>query len=134
MQFTDDIEYWQSNYFYHPFQKSISFWKWGGTDIKIYGEGILDGNGQAWYDGFAGREILVSGFVVERKSHHASCCFADLLLPRIRTTPITGPTCSTLKTLRISISKGYGSSAHLVGRISSLPVGFLSPLAHPSVT
>ncbi|KAH8596490.1 pectin lyase fold/virulence factor [Bisporella sp. PMI_857] len=56
--FTNNITYWQSNYYYHPFQKSISFWKWGGKDIKIYGNGTLDGNGQAWYDGFAGREIL----------------------------------------------------------------------------
>ncbi|KAI9046624.1 hypothetical protein LZ554_009367 [Drepanopeziza brunnea f. sp. 'monogermtubi'] len=45
--FTDNVTYWQSDYFYHSFQKSISFWKWGGEDIKIYGEGILDGNGQA---------------------------------------------------------------------------------------
>jgi galacturan 1,4-alpha-galacturonidase len=36
------------------------FWKWGGKDIKIWGKGTLDGNGQAWYDGFAGLEILVS--------------------------------------------------------------------------
>ncbi|EKD14049.1 uncharacterized protein L3040_007947 [Drepanopeziza brunnea f. sp. 'multigermtubi'] len=56
--FTDNITYWQSDYFYHLFQNSIAFWKWGGEDIKIYGEGILDGNGQAWYDGFAGMEIL----------------------------------------------------------------------------
>jgi len=59
-QFTNNITYWQNNYFYHPFQKSISFWKWGGKDIKIFGEGALDGNGQAWYDGFAGLEILAS--------------------------------------------------------------------------
>lgn len=60
LQFTDNITYWQNNYFYHPFQKSITWWKWGGKDIKIYGTGVIDGNGQAWYDGFAGREILVS--------------------------------------------------------------------------
>lgn len=58
--FSNNITYWQHNYFYHPFQKSITFWKWGGKDILIYGNGILNGNGQAWYDGFAGREILVS--------------------------------------------------------------------------
>ncbi|EPE28796.1 Pectin lyase-like protein [Glarea lozoyensis ATCC 20868] len=56
--FTDDIKYWQSNYYYHPFQKSISYWKWGGKDIRIWGNGTLNGNGQAWYDGFAGLEIL----------------------------------------------------------------------------
>ncbi|KAL7266456.1 hypothetical protein RUND412_010998 [Rhizina undulata] len=56
--FTDDIEYWQANYFYHPFQDSITFWQWGGKDIVIKGKGEINGNGQAWYDGFAGREIL----------------------------------------------------------------------------
>jgi galacturan 1,4-alpha-galacturonidase len=59
IKFTDDIKYWQANNFYHPFQKSISFWVWGGKDIKIYGSGTMNGNGQAWYDGFAGKEILV---------------------------------------------------------------------------
>ena len=57
-QFTDDIPYWQSNHFYFDFQKSITFWVWGGKDIKIFGSGVLNGNGQRWYNEFAGREIL----------------------------------------------------------------------------
>ena len=56
--FTDDIEYWQANNFYYDFQKSITFWVWGGEDIRIYGSGTLNGNGQAWYNAFAGNEIL----------------------------------------------------------------------------
>ncbi|KAH8152524.1 uncharacterized protein LAJ45_03364 [Morchella importuna] len=56
--FTDDIAYWQANNFFHPFQNSITFWQWGGKDIVIKGTGEINGNGQAWYDGFAGREIL----------------------------------------------------------------------------
>ncbi|KAJ3040393.1 hypothetical protein HDV00_010947 [Rhizophlyctis rosea] len=58
--FTNDTTYWQAdaNHFYHPFQKSITFWQWGGKNIKLYGKGTINGNGQAWYDGFAGREIL----------------------------------------------------------------------------
>ncbi|KAG0639891.1 putative exopolygalacturonase B [Tuber brumale] len=58
--FTNDIEYWQNNNFYHPFQNSISFWQWGGNDIVIKGQGEINGNGQAWYDGFAGKEALDS--------------------------------------------------------------------------
>lgn len=68
IKFTDDIKYWQANNFYHPFQRSISFWVWGGRDIKIYGTGMMNGNGQAWYDGFAGKEILVCFFI-----HHVTC-------------------------------------------------------------
>jgi len=57
-RFTDDIKYWQANNVYHPFQKSIAFWQWAGKNVKIFGGGVLDGNGQAWWDGFKGREIL----------------------------------------------------------------------------
>ncbi|KAF7714539.1 Galacturan 1,4-alpha-galacturonidase [Penicillium ucsense] len=60
IKFTDDIKYWQANNFYYDFQKSITFWVWGGQDIKIFGHGTLNGNGQAWYNAFAGREILDS--------------------------------------------------------------------------
>lgn len=31
---------------------------WGGENIKIYGSGTLNGNGQRWYNEFAGSEIL----------------------------------------------------------------------------
>lgn len=37
------------------------FWKWGGKDIKIYGEGALNGNGQRWWNEFSGHEILDPG-------------------------------------------------------------------------
>ncbi|KAJ5995888.1 hypothetical protein N7481_002865 [Penicillium waksmanii] len=60
LKFTDDIDYWQANNFYYSFQKSITFWRWGGKDIKIFGKGTLNGNGQEWYDAFAGLEILDS--------------------------------------------------------------------------
>lgn len=59
-KFTNDVPYWQANNFYYDFQKSISFWRWGGEDIKIFGSGVLNGNGQRWYNEFAGQEILVS--------------------------------------------------------------------------
>ncbi|KAK1148428.1 hypothetical protein N8T08_009431 [Aspergillus melleus] len=58
VKFTDDVPYWQANNFYYDFQKSITFWRWGGQDIKIFGKGVLNGNGQRWYNEFAGQEIL----------------------------------------------------------------------------
>ncbi|ORY64810.1 exopolygalacturonase [Pseudomassariella vexata] len=58
VKFTDDTPFWQANAFAHPFQNSLMFWKWGGKDIKLYGEGILNGNGQRWWNEFAGLEIL----------------------------------------------------------------------------
>lgn len=56
IKFTNDTPYWQESAFYHPFQQSLMFWKWGGQDIKIYGEGVMDGNGQRWWNEFAGLE------------------------------------------------------------------------------
>ncbi|KAB5513087.1 exo-polygalacturonase [Coniochaeta sp. 2T2.1] len=58
IKFTNDTPYWQANAYRHPFQNSIMFWKWGGKDIKIRGGGVLDGNGQRWWNEFAGLEIL----------------------------------------------------------------------------
>ncbi|KAJ5112916.1 hypothetical protein N7456_001450 [Penicillium angulare] len=58
LKFTNNITYWQANNFYYSFQKSITFWRWGGQDIKIFGKGTLDGNGQKWYDEFSGSQIL----------------------------------------------------------------------------
>ncbi|KAI9149078.1 putative exopolygalacturonase B [Paramyrothecium foliicola] len=52
IRFTDDVEYWQKNAWYHPFQKSIMFWKWGGHDIKIFGKGVIEGQGQRWWNEF----------------------------------------------------------------------------------
>ncbi|KAF3351333.1 hypothetical protein VD0002_g8486 [Verticillium dahliae] len=52
IKFTNDVEYWQENAWYHPFQRSIMFWKWGGHDIKIYGEGVIEGQGQRWWNEF----------------------------------------------------------------------------------
>lgn len=58
VKFTNDTPYWQANAFRHPFQNSLMFWKWGGRDIRISGEGVLNGNGQRWWNEFAGLEIL----------------------------------------------------------------------------
>ncbi|KAI2628431.1 family 28 glycosyl hydrolase [Xylaria nigripes] len=58
VKFTNDTRYWQANAFKHPFQNSLMFWKWGGKDIKIFGDGVLNGNGQRWWNEFAGSDIL----------------------------------------------------------------------------
>lgn len=60
VRFTDDTAYWQGAAYAHPFQNTIMFWKWGGSRVRLYGEGVLDGNGQRWWDEFAGRQILDS--------------------------------------------------------------------------
>lgn len=60
VKFTDDTAYWQRVAYTHPFQNTIMFWKWGGSKVKLYGEGVLNGNGQRWWNEFAGDQILDS--------------------------------------------------------------------------
>lgn len=51
--FTNDTTYWQAHSFPFIFQNVTSFFKLGGNDVFIYGDGTVDGNGQAWYEAYA---------------------------------------------------------------------------------
>ena len=53
VQFTNDTDYWQANGFFQTFQNATTFFQLGGTDVNVYGGGMLDGNGQIWYDLYA---------------------------------------------------------------------------------
>ena len=53
MQFTNDTAYWQANAFKQIFQNATTFFQLGGEDVNVYGGGMLDGNGQIWYDLYA---------------------------------------------------------------------------------
>ncbi|RYP36431.1 hypothetical protein DL767_003394 [Monosporascus sp. MG133] len=53
IRFTDDVPFWQASGYKHPFQSNLLFWKWGGKDIRIYGEGVLNGQGQRWWEEFS---------------------------------------------------------------------------------
>jgi len=33
-------------------QNVTTFFKLGGQDVNVYGNGLLDGNGQVWYDAY----------------------------------------------------------------------------------
>ncbi|KAI8946549.1 polygalacturonase [Xylaria longipes] len=59
--FKADIDYWVANSFKYAFQSSTAFWKIGGKDVNIYGGGVgvIDGNGQPWWDGFASNSSLL---------------------------------------------------------------------------
>ena len=53
IQFTNDTDYWQANAFKQVFQNATTFFQLGGSDVNVYGGGVLDGNGQVWYDLYA---------------------------------------------------------------------------------
>lgn len=119
--FTDDIAYWQANNFYYAFQKSITFWVWGGKKIRIYtntGTGVLNGNGQAWY---VPKARSLDFFALKLTEVGTM----DLLAKRswIRTTLTTVPSSSLSIMLPKSTSVVFTSSTRRVGQtFSSDPV------------
>lgn len=42
----DDVEYWQTHFFAYSFQGAVTFWRFGGEDVNIFGLGVgeIDGN------------------------------------------------------------------------------------------
>ncbi|KAI2639348.1 polygalacturonase [Xylaria nigripes] len=61
ISFKPDIDYWVANSFKYDFQNSSAFWKIGGKDVNIYGGGVglINGNGQPWWDSFASNASLL---------------------------------------------------------------------------
>jgi galacturan 1,4-alpha-galacturonidase len=50
--FTNNTDFWQENAFKFDFQDARSFFLLGGEDVNVYGGGVLEGNGQPWWDLF----------------------------------------------------------------------------------
>lgn len=49
--FSDNMTYWRDGHtFDMDYQNSTTFFKIGGTDVNVYGGGVIDGNGQKWWD------------------------------------------------------------------------------------
>ncbi|KAF7191048.1 Exopolygalacturonase X-1 [Pseudocercospora fuligena] len=59
IQFTNDTDYWQANAFNQTFQNATTFFQLGGNDVNVYGGGLLDGNGQVWYDLYASDALIL---------------------------------------------------------------------------
>ncbi|KAK7203241.1 putative exopolygalacturonase X [Myxozyma melibiosi] len=62
--FTNDTDYWQENSFKFDFQDSTTFFKLGGHDVNVYGDGEINGNGQAWYDLFASNKTILRPILI----------------------------------------------------------------------
>jgi galacturan 1,4-alpha-galacturonidase len=50
INFTPDIAYWTGASFKYAYQSASLFWQIGGVDVNIYGGGVINGNGQVWWD------------------------------------------------------------------------------------
>lgn len=55
VKFTDDMEYWRNgtNMFDLVYQNATTYFLVGGRDVHLYGGGMLDGQGQRWWDHYA---------------------------------------------------------------------------------
>lgn len=49
--FSDDIDIWPSQTFHYAFQGASMFWRFGGSNVNIYGagQGVIDGLGQTYW-------------------------------------------------------------------------------------
>lgn len=54
----DNLTYWQANSFDLQYQNATSFLMLGGSDINVYGSGVVQGNGQAWWDEYVNNKKL----------------------------------------------------------------------------
>ncbi|KAI8579474.1 hypothetical protein K450DRAFT_288174 [Umbelopsis ramanniana AG] len=57
--FTNDTDFWQNNSYYLTYQNASTFWLIGGENTNIYGGGVIDGNGQPWYDLYAKNPLVL---------------------------------------------------------------------------
>ena len=61
VNFAGDVDYWIEHTFKYAYQTSSAMWRFGGKDVNIYGGGVglINGNGQPWYDRFAVNATLL---------------------------------------------------------------------------
>jgi galacturan 1,4-alpha-galacturonidase len=61
LTFSGNITYWMDHTFKYAYQTSSSYFRIGGRDVNIYGGGVglLNGNGQPWWDAFAANSSLL---------------------------------------------------------------------------
>lgn len=52
INFGTDLPYWTEHSFKYAYQDSSAFWRFGGKDVNIFGHGVglINGNGQPWWD------------------------------------------------------------------------------------
>jgi galacturan 1,4-alpha-galacturonidase len=53
VQYTPNIAKWSPQSYYLTYQNASTFWFLSGSNIKLYGGGTIDGNGQVWWDQYA---------------------------------------------------------------------------------
>lgn len=59
LTFSSDTTYWQQNAFRFDYQNAASYFMLGGTDVTVYGGGIIDGNGGIWKKVFANNKNAI---------------------------------------------------------------------------
>lgn len=51
IKFSDNMTYWRDGHTYDmDYQNATTYFKIGGSDVNVYGGGVIDGSGQKWWD------------------------------------------------------------------------------------
>ncbi|KAM0326697.1 hypothetical protein ACHAQA_006568 [Verticillium albo-atrum] len=61
INFSDNMTHWADHMFKYAYQDSLAMWRFGGKDVNIYGhgDGVINGNGQVWWDAFAANSSIL---------------------------------------------------------------------------
>ncbi|KAL5365184.1 putative exopolygalacturonase A [Aspergillus floccosus] len=73
--FKRDIELWTEKAFKYKFQTSSLFWRFGGRNVNIYGDGkgVIDGMGQFWWSAMAKNKTVTRPILLGTDGlHHAT--------------------------------------------------------------
>ncbi|UPK92414.1 hypothetical protein LCI18_003349 [Fusarium solani-melongenae] len=60
INFSGDVNHWKKHSFKYAYQNASTMWKFGGRDVNVFGKGagVINENGQPWYDGLAADPLL----------------------------------------------------------------------------
>ncbi|KAJ5381833.1 pectin lyase fold/virulence factor [Penicillium cataractarum] len=82
--FKQDLELWPTQAFQYSYQSASMFWRFGGTNVNIYGDGkgVIDGAGQFWWSAMAKNSSVMRPCLLGTDGlHHATVTGLTMLNP-----------------------------------------------------
>jgi galacturan 1,4-alpha-galacturonidase len=140
INFSGDVDYWVEHSFKYAYQDSSAMWRFGGKDVNIFGNGLglINGNGQPWYDAFAADATLMRPILLMTDGLHGGSITGLRMInsPNASFTRshLAGATLLTLPTVVQphcqQLRHHCEQHGHQSRRMSSLPPPARIPLTH----
>ncbi|KAE8415523.1 pectin lyase fold/virulence factor [Aspergillus pseudocaelatus] len=84
ISFKQDLELWPTQAFQYAFQTASMFWRFGGENVNIYGDGkgVIDGAGQFWWSAMVQNSSVMRPCLLGTDGlHHATISGLTMLNP-----------------------------------------------------